>query len=177
VTLKTIKIAISACLLGEKVRYDGKDKCHEPIIKYLKDNQQLTQQLTIEWIPFCPEVGIGLSVPRDKIQLEKAAEQIHVVGVLDHTWDVTEELKSFAANFIQKHADIDCYIVKSKSPSCGYQSTPLFLRVQGKNQFLTLTSGMFTRTILAIKPQLCIIEETKLDNESDCRKFLQKLID
>jgi len=175
--LKTVKIAISACLLGENVRYDGNNSCHEPIIQYLRDNLQVT----IEWIPFCPEVGIGLSVPRDKIQLQKVSEQIHVVGVLNHTWDVTDELKSFAVNFLHQRADVDCYIVKSKSPSCGYQSTPLFHRVQGQNvqsenQCLALTSGMFTRTITAMKPQLCIIEETRLGNENDCRQFLQQLI-
>lgn len=177
---KTIKIAISACLLGENVRYDGKHRCHEPIIRFLRDNSQVT----IEWVPFCPEVGIGLSVPRDKIQLENVSEQIHVVGVLNYRWDVTDELKSFAVNFLQQRADVDCYIVKSKSPSCGYQSTPLFQRVstpeqgvQDKNHYLALTSGMFTRTIAAIKPELCLIEETKLGNENDCRQFLQQLID
>ena len=90
--------------------------------------------------------------------MEQGAEQIHVFGVLNHTCDVTDALKSYAVNFMQQHPDVECYIVKSKSPSCGYQSTPLFQRIKGKNQLLGFSSGMFTRTISAMKPQLKIVE-------------------
>lgn len=149
-----LQIAISACLLGHKVRYDAQilpvlDQ--NPILKQLK-----LQPDQVEFIPFCPEVGIGLPVPRAKIQLVRNKNhQNRVVGVEDHTLDVTKQLESYAQDFIIRYPDINIYVVKSRSPSCGYQSTPLFAQSQEQ---IALTSGLFVQTILNINAQLLIID-------------------
>ena len=111
-----IQVAISACLLGHQVRYDAK------ILPKL-DQSLLAQQLHLQpeqliLIPFCPEVGIGLSVPRAKIQaIRNKEQQIRVLGVVDHTLDVTERLESYAHDFIEKYPEISTFVVKSKSPA------------------------------------------------------------
>jgi len=151
-----IKIAISACLTGQKVRYDGKEKTQPLIMDFLLSEP-------IDFVPFCPEVGIGLGVPRDKIQLVKQKDQqIRVLGVEDHTWDVTDALKLYARDFLIQNPDIKLFIVKSKSPSCAYQSTPLLSAEQSYEQ-VALVSGQFIQTIMELAPQMPIIDEIYLN--------------
>lgn len=188
-TYKT-QIAVSACLLGQKVRYDGKEKKHELIMDVFLDKYSDT----VDIVPFCPEMAIGLGVPRAKIQLVnyrygQKDEQIRLVGVEDHTLDVTYELQLYTEKFLLQYPDIKYYIVKSKSPSCGYQSTPLFiaqfispadaendslLKKQDVYEYAELTSGLFVQTLQALKPEIVIIEETQLDSEEACLRFFQQ---
>ncbi len=185
-----IQIAVSACLLGQKVRYDGKEKKHELIMDVFLDKYSDT----VDIVPFCPEVAIGLGVPRAKIQIVnyrhgQKDEQIRLVGVEDHTLDVTYELQLYTEKFLLQYPDIKYYIVKSKSPSCGYQSTPLFiaqfispadaendslLKKQDVYEYAELTSGLFVQTLQALKPEIVIIEETQLDSEEACLRFFQQ---
>jgi len=169
------KIAVSACLLGHRVRYDGREKKHSLIVDIFLN--QFSDK--VELVPFCPEVAIGLSVPRAKIQVMKEThEHIRVVGVEDHRLDVTQPLKSYAESFLQQYPEIKGFIVKSKSPSCGFQSTPLFERlVQEKGSYkqLGFTSGLFVQSLLILKPELPIIEETQLTTENACLNFIQNL--
>ena len=154
---KKVQIAISACLLGEKVRYDAK-------VLPAFDKTSVLKQLNItkddvEFISFCPEVGIGLGVPRAKIQvIRNKQQQIRVLGVENHTLDVTSELESYAQSFFKQYPDIFAYVVKSKSPSCGYASTPLFNDSEKHAQQIAITSGLFIQTILKIKPQILVID-------------------
>jgi len=188
-TYKT-QIAVSACLLGQKVRYDGKEKKHLLIMDFFLNRYSDR----VDIVPFCPEVAIGLGVPRTKIQLinyryEQKDEQIRLVGVEDHTLDVTYELQLYTEKFLLQYPDIKYYIVKSKSPSCGYQSTPLFiaqfispadaendslLKKQDVYEYAELTSGLFVQTLQALKPEIVIIEETQLDSEQACLRFFQQ---
>ncbi|MCW8931952.1 MAG: DUF523 domain-containing protein [Gammaproteobacteria bacterium] len=172
------KIAVSACLLGQRVRYDGKEKKHKLIVEVFLN--QLSDK--VEFIPFCPEVAIGLGIPRPKIQVVKSdtkknnKEQIRVLGVENHRLDVTEPLISYAETFLQQHPDIKAFIVKSKSPSCGFLSTPLFeASLEGSYKQIDFTSGMFVQSLLKLKPELQIIEESQLTSEYACLSFLKSI--
>jgi len=180
------EIAISACLLGQRVRYDGEDKRQSQIVDFFLE--QFSEQVSI--IPFCPEVAIGLGVPRPKIQLiRQKGEQIRVLGVENHTLDVTESLQSYADEFLTQYPGLSHVIVKSRSPSCGYQSTPLMMNILGDSdndnevepqskdiyKQIALSSGLFVQTILAIKPELQIVDETQLITQQQCLKFLQSM--
>jgi len=176
-----IPIAISACLLGHKVRYDARAKKHQAIVDVLLHRYAHK----VDIIPFCPEMAIGLGVPRDKIQLVKFKNgQIRLLGVHNHTLDVTDELKSYANQFLAHYASIKHFIVKAKSPSCGYRSSPLFIEQshfgQAGNAIMQqhheLGAGLFVRTITMLKPELIVIEESELDSEQACVQFLQDLI-
>lgn len=106
------KAIVSACLLGERCRYDGKTKYHDSLIEFLKD---------YEVIPFCPEAPL-FGTPR---------ERINVVGnniITDSGEDVTVRLKDEINTFINYHDSLseeDIIILKSKSPSCGLGTTPI----------------------------------------------------
>ena len=108
------KVIISACLLGEYCRYDGKTKALNEIIEAHKD---------YEIIPFCPEAPL-FGTPRQRISLVKKDSTIRVVT--DETnEDVTEILKDEINSFISENQEADKIVLKSKSPSCGLGTTPI----------------------------------------------------
>lgn len=183
--IKKVKIAISACLLGQRVRYDGREKIQAHIVDCFF--HEFTEKVDV--IPFCPEVAIGLGVPRPKIQVVRKKDQrIRILGVEDYRWDVTDALKLYAEDFLQLYPDISHFVVKSKSPSCGYQSTALYERevikrdsghemAQPEQHYrqIGLVSGLFVQTILELKPQLHISDETCLSTKQACLHLLQQI--
>ncbi len=109
--MKKIKVAISACLLGQPVRFNGGHK-HAPFC-----TQVLSQWF--EFVPICPEVEIGLGVPREPIRLVMEDNSVHAKNVTDQSYDYTEQLTSLATQRIPELADVCGYIFMQKSPSCG----------------------------------------------------------
>ncbi len=99
-----MKIGISACLLGEKVRYDGTDKRNEDLI-HLLDGHEL--------IAVCPEREAGFPIPHEPLEI-KGNTVITSSGE-----DVTEKLHQGAERCLERIVDCDLLIFKSKSPSCG----------------------------------------------------------
>ncbi len=122
------KVIISACLLGEFCRYDGKTKKIDSILEHFRE---------YEIIPFCPEAPI-FGTPRERISV------IEVNGVkrviTDETnRDVTELLEKEIKTFMMKNKDVDAIVLKSKSPSCGYKTTPI---LDQNKQFLRSENGI-----------------------------------
>ncbi|MEA1919943.1 MAG: DUF523 domain-containing protein [Campylobacterota bacterium] len=109
------KIAISACLLGEACRYDGASKPSLHVKERYKD---------CEIIPFCPEAPV-LGTPRERISVIKMSNgALHVKGD-ESGRDVTHHLKFEILDFLKQHPDIESAVLKSKSPSCGFGTTPI----------------------------------------------------
>ena len=112
--MHTKKIIISACLLGENCRYDGKTKEVSKISEHFKD---------YEIIPFCPEAPL-FGTPRERISVVKINNENKIL--VDSTCrDVTELLEDEINTFIQNNLHVDEIILKSKSPSCGLGTTPI----------------------------------------------------
>ncbi len=108
------KVIISACLLGEYCRYDGKTKKIDEIIEAYKD---------YEIIPFCPEAPI-FGTPREKISVIEVDGENRIFT--DETKkDVTKLLEQEINSFIKSNKKVDKIILKSKSPSCGLGTTPI----------------------------------------------------
>ncbi len=156
-------VAVSACLLGQKVRYDGKDKYVSLIAEELAQHCQL--------IAICPEVEIGLGVPREKIQLVQVGVESKVLKINTPRIDYSAPLINFALQFIKQHA-LSGLVLQDKSPSCGLGNTPLFSE-EGKQ--IGLGSGLFASTILQHEPQLSIILESQLQSKQDVVSFVQSL--
>jgi uncharacterized protein YbgA (DUF1722 family)/uncharacterized protein YbbK (DUF523 family) len=109
--VEKIKVGISACLLGQPVRFNGSHK-----------NSAFCSQVLAEWfefVPVCPEVEIGMGIPREPIRLVKENQQIRVKNVTDHSRDYTDQLKQLADQRAPELADLCGYIFMQKSPSCG----------------------------------------------------------
>jgi len=157
------RVAVSACLLGQRVRYDGKQKQHAFVCK------QLQKWLSLEAI--CPEVEIGMGVPRPAIQLREVSGRIKAVGLEQADLDVTQQLNRFGRQTAQRLADIDAYIFKARSPSCGLTSTPIMFSDGSSKK----TAGLFAAQIMQQLPLLPVVEEGKLETITQQVNFLQRL--
>jgi len=158
-------IGISSCLLGEPVRYDGNHKHALPIIEHLAQY--------FSFHSFCPEVAIGLGVPRPPIHLIKKHQQIVCVDVADPSIDVTEQLIQCCQQ--QDWQDNLCgYVVKARSPSCGWQSTPVTLTTKATQPLFD--SGIYTAQLIKRYPNLPVIEEEQLNNAIYREDFIQRAL-
>ena len=158
-------IGISSCLLGEPVRYDGKHKHALPIIEHLAQN--------FSFHSFCPEVAIGLGVPRPPIHLIEKHQQIYCVDVSDPSIDVTKQLIQCCQQQDWQHS-LCGYIVKARSPSCGWQSTPITPTKETSPPFFG--SGIYTDQLIKQHPNLPVIEEEQLNNPIFLEDFIQRAL-
>ena len=108
------KVIISACILGELCRYDGKTKSEDAIIEAFKE---------YKIIPFCPEAPL-FGTPRERISVVEIDTQQRIIRD-ESKDDVTLRLKEEINSFIDKNPYVDAIVLKSKSPSCGYGTTPI----------------------------------------------------
>ena len=160
----SIRVAISSCLLGQKVRYDGDHKYDTIICEELGK--------VFELIPVCPEVAIGLGIPRPPIQLVDINNTVHALRIDDPSFDVSEPLSAYGKQIAAELDDISGYIFKARSPSCGINSTPIY--VEGA---LSRTgAGLFAEQIIKIHPELPVAEETALHTRAQRNVFQQKII-
>lgn len=108
------KVIISACLLGEQCRYDGKTKEINAVIEAFKE---------YEIIPFCPEAPL-FGTPRERISVVRVDTKERIIKDISSE-DVTELLEKEILSFVDRYPKVDAIVLKSKSPSCGYKTTPI----------------------------------------------------
>lgn len=159
-----LKIGISSCLLGNKVRYDGEHQYNGQIVDMLSQEFEL--------IPFCPEMEIGLGVPRDKIQLVERNHQIVCLDELSHTINYTEKLSNCCDEQLTWLNGIQGYIFKTKSPSCG------LTKVKTDHQGLIRPDGqgIFAKRLLQLLPDLPTIEEDQFQDSIMQKEFLTAVV-
>ncbi len=139
-----LKVGISQCLLGDEVRYDGSGA--------RSSFPHAALDGLFEYHSFCPEVGIGMSVPREPIRLVGTADTYRVVGVKDPSIDKTDELKDYAQAQLPKLAGLSGYIFMHNSPSCGLMRVKVYpgpdapARRDGR--------GVYAAAIVAAMPNL-----------------------
>ncbi len=122
------KVIISACVLGEYCRYDGKTKEINAVIEAFKD---------YEIIPFCPETPL-FGTPRQRISVVEIDGKNRIIT--DETQvDVTPRLEDEINAFIERNPNPDAIVLKSKSPSCGYKTTPI---LNAKREQISLSDGI-----------------------------------
>lgn len=155
-----INIGISACLLGEKVRYDGGHKASAFCL------QQLSP--LVRYVPVCPEMAIGMPSPRPAIRLQLDEKQnVHLVQSNNSNIDHTEAMQHYTATALPQFAALSGYIVCAKSPSCGMERVRLF---DAKGQQMgKLGVGLFTHQLMLKYPWLPVEEDGRLF-DSDLRE-------
>jgi len=157
------RVGISSCLLGEKVRYDGGHQFNRQINTYLLS--------VFDFISLCPEVGIGMSIPRPPIQLEQLGGEIHARGVNNKKLDVTAKLTAFSLQQSTLLQSLDGFIFKSRSPSCGTREVKLY----SDGKISTTGTGIFARAIMQQYPDLPIVNEDDLTDAHACNTFIQRV--
>ena len=150
---RRIPVGISSCLLGQSVRYDGSHK----------RNAYLTDVLGsyFEYLPLCPEVAIGMGIPRPPIRLTGDPAQPRAVAVNADNFDVTEKLIAYAHSVMATGARISGYIFKSRSPSCAMQRVKVY---SGKAKPSGTSAGLYAGVVMHALPLMPVEEEDRLDD-------------
>lgn len=156
-------VLVSACLLGQAVRYDGTDRLQHWV-------EALSQYCRLE--PICPEVAAGLGVPRPPVQLVQAAQGVRALGVVDANLDVTHSLQLASAQILATWPQAAGMVLKARSPSCGLASASLF---SSSGEQVDTTSGLFAAAATAAKPGCPMVDESRLVDEQGLHLFVEQV--
>ena len=160
-----IIIGISECLLGMKVRFDGGHK-HD---RYITDT--LGDYFTFQ--AYCPEIAIGLGVPREPIRLVGDPEKPRLVGTKDETFDVTDAMQTYSQETCRQLPEQMCgYILKSKSPTCGMTRVKVY-HINGNAN--ANTQGLFAKALMELNPCLPVEEEGRLCDSVLRENFIERV--
>jgi uncharacterized protein YbgA (DUF1722 family)/uncharacterized protein YbbK (DUF523 family) len=159
------KIGISACLLGENVRFNGGHKqsqlCSEVLAEYF------------DFLPLCPEVAIGLGIPRETIRLVGDAAAPQAVGTVHRELNVTAQLGEYGEKMAAEHTDLSGYIFMQKSPSCGLERVKVYREngapVDGGGR------GIYAQAFCARHPNLPVEEDGRLNDPVLRENFLTRV--
>jgi len=128
---------------------------------------------SVEFVPMCPEVGIGLGVPRATIEAVKRDDGIRLIQPSTGR-DLTEEMTSWARGFLDSVGRVDGYILKARSPSCGLGDVPLLVPEGGR---LGTTDGFFARAAIERHPDLAMTTEQDLEDDTLRARFLESVFE
>jgi uncharacterized protein YbgA (DUF1722 family)/uncharacterized protein YbbK (DUF523 family) len=151
------RVGVSSCLLGEEVRFNGGHKRY----RFLTD--ELGRY--VDWVPYCPEVSIGLGTPREPIRLTADGRLVNRSGTADHT-------EAMAALPLPA-GGLDGYVFKAKSPSCGIRAIPRYgedgaaARHDGR--------GLYAGRVLTAFPLLAVEDEGRLNDPGLREAFCERI--
>jgi uncharacterized protein YbgA (DUF1722 family)/uncharacterized protein YbbK (DUF523 family) len=163
--MNNILIGVSQCLLGDQVRYDGSHK----------RNHFITDELStyVSYLPVCPEVAIGLGIPRKPIRLIATSGQERVRGVTNSDLDVTDALVNEAELSAAKMTNICGYIFMQNSPSCGlyrvkrYDANGISLDRLGR--------GAYAKRFVELMPLIPVEEAGRLADPQLRENFIARI--
>ena len=158
-----INIGVSSCLLGEAVRYDGGHKR----ARYITD----TLSRYFNFLPVCPEVAIGLGIPRPTIRLEGETDNARAM-IPANDEDVTDRLDEYGRKMGKAMTNISGYILKSRSPSCGMER----VKVYDNNGMPSAAGiGIYAGALMETQPLLPVEEEGRLNDPALRDNFLEQV--
>lgn len=160
------RLGISTCLLGEKVRYDGQHKRDAFLVNTLAPH--------VEYVPVCPEVECGLSVPREAMRLVGDPEAPRLVTIKTGR-DLTAQMRDWCARRVMEldAENLDGYVFKSKSPSSGMVRVKVY--PEGGGMPRKTGVGLFARAFLDHFPMLPAEEEGRLHDPVLRETFIETL--
>ncbi len=149
------RVGTSSCLLGEEVRFNGGHKRY----RFLTDSLDPY----VDWVPYCPEMEIGLGSPREAIRLTAGGRLVNRGGTADHT-------AAMAA--LPLPADLDGYVFKAKSPSCGIRAIP---RYGDDGRDAGTGPGLYASRVLSAFPLLAVEDEGRLNDPGLREEFVERI--
>ena len=151
------RVGVSSCLLGEEVRFNGGHKRYRFLTDELGPH--------VDWVPYCPEVEIGLGTPREPIRLTTDGRLVNRAGTADHTEAMTK--------LPLPAAEIDGYVFKAKSPSCGIRAIPKYAEdgTAGDHG----GRGLYAARVLTAFPLLAVEDEGRLNDPGLREAFTERI--
>lgn len=160
-----IRLGVSSCLLGNRVRYDGQHKLDHFLVDVLGQY--------VEWVPVCPEVECGLPVPREAMRLVGDPEHPRLVTIrtrIDHT-DRMLQWASRRARELDRE-DLCGFVFKSRSPSSGMKS----VKVYNDDGMPSQTGvGLFAKAFMDRFPLLPVEDEGRLNDALLRENFIERI--
>jgi uncharacterized protein YbbK (DUF523 family) len=159
------KLGISACLLGENVRYDGGLKLNRCIIE--------TLGLHFSFVPVCPEVECGMPTPREAMRLEGDQADPRLI-VLNSRADKTLQMTDFSKVKVKEleRTDLCGFVFKERSPSCGLKMVPLH---NGDDSEM-FSVGLFANAVARRFPLMPLEEAERLSIPSIWKDFIERVV-
>ncbi len=157
-------IVISKCLGFDTCRYDGQMLPNDIVSRLAP---------LVTFITVCPELEVGLGVPRAPIHLVLEHKGIRLIQPTS-ALDITEEMNRFALSFLASLPEVDGFILKSSSPSCGLKNIKVFSSAE-KTEVVAKRAGIFAAAVIEAFPDAALIEESDLQNFDSRDYFLTKL--
>ena len=151
------RVGASSCLLGEEVRFNGGHKRYRFLTDELGPH--------VDWVPYCPEVSIGLGTPREPIRLTADGRLVNRAGTADHT-------EAMAALPLPGPG-LDGYVFKAKSPSCGIRAIPRY-RADGVAADHA-GRGLYAARVLSAFPLLAVEDEGRLNDPGLREAFVERI--
>ncbi len=160
-----IRVGISSCLLGKKVRFDGGHKQDSFLVH--------TFGRWVEWVPVCPELEVGMGVPRESVRLVEQDGHIRMIAPRSLT-DWTEPMGKLAVRRAEElaEAQLDGFVLKKDSPSCGMERVKVY-RDAGMPSKKGV--GLFAAALLARLPSLPVEEEGRLNDPRLRENFVERV--
>ncbi|HDS1736668.1 DUF523 and DUF1722 domain-containing protein [Pseudomonas sp. BP8] len=159
------RLGISACLLGHSVRYNAGHKASDLCLS--------TFEAHFEWVPLCPEVAIGLGIPRDPIRLVGDPQRPEVVATRNPGMDLSGPLRAYGEQMAHEIGDVCGYIFMQKSPSCGLER----VKVYQDNGYPAAQGGRgaYADAFCARRPDLPVEEEGRLHDPVLRENFISRV--
>jgi uncharacterized protein YbgA (DUF1722 family)/uncharacterized protein YbbK (DUF523 family) len=160
-----VRLGVSTCLLGESVRFDGGHK-RDPFLTNILGRY-------VEWVPVCPEVEMGMSIPRESIRLEGAPETPRLVAIRSRT-DYTETMKAWSQGRLEQLAALNLhgYVLKKDSPSCGLFRVRVY---DHHNMPQRKGRGIYAEALVKRLPLLPVEEEGRLNDQRLRENFIERV--
>jgi len=167
------RLGVSACLLGEPVRYNAGHKRDDWLVDVLGP--------LVEWVAVCPEVEAGFGTPRETMQLVRTGGDGVALLTTETARDVTTTMRRFADGRIEELAlaNLDGYVFKADSPSCGVEGVPVIVP-EPMSAGLTAAdvstgSGLFAAALMSRLPNLPIADERRLADPDARQRFVERV--
>jgi uncharacterized protein YbgA (DUF1722 family)/uncharacterized protein YbbK (DUF523 family) len=162
---RPLRVGVSSCLLGAEVRFDGGHKRDGFVADALG--------AYAEFVAVCPEVEIGLGVPRETLRLERRGGETRLIAPKSGV-DHTERMRRFAAARLRDVAtlDLDGWVLKKSSPSCGLECVRVS---EGAGPAKRDGRGLFAEALAAAFPDLPLEEEGRLNDARIRENFVERL--
>ena len=159
------RLGIGSCLAGNEVRYNGQAKAANAHVQALSD--------TFNVQPFCPEMGIGMGVPRPPIHVVGQPGKLRVLDIATHQQDYTQDIAGYARKVLETAPDLCGYILVKGSPSCGYARVKRF---NDKGNVVAHDArGIFATALAALDPLLPLEDDGRLNDPGLRESFVTRV--
>ena len=156
-------VVVSRCIDFDACRYNG---------QVIRASLREELEPHVEFAPVCPELEIGLGVPRDPVRLVRRSGAVHMVQPSTRR-DLTEPMEAFSRAFVRGLTEVDAFLLKERSPSCAVRNAKVF-HADAEGAGFDSGPGLFARRVMEAFPDAAVEDEARLGDLRLRHHFLTK---